>query len=85
MAKVFYIGVSGTARKIKKAYIGVNNTAREITDGYIGVNTLAYKFYSSEPVIPYDVNLGEDIQAFIENGTFNGDKTPNLYEEVQGE
>jgi hypothetical protein len=36
-----YIGVSGTARKIKTEYIGVSGVARKIKRAYIGVNGVA--------------------------------------------
>lgn len=48
MAKKSYIGINGTARKIKKWYIGVNGTARKVKKAYIGVNGIARQFYSSD-------------------------------------
>lgn len=47
MAKAFYIGVDGKARKCKKAYIGINNVARKIKKMYIGVAGKARLFFSS--------------------------------------
>ena len=46
MAKEFYIGVGGVARKVKQPYIGVNSVARKVKKGYIGVNGVARQFFS---------------------------------------
>jgi hypothetical protein len=46
MSKGIYIGVDGTARKVKRAYIGVDGTARRITKGYIGVGGVARPFWT---------------------------------------
>ena len=46
MAKAFYIGVGGVARKVKQPYIGVNSVARKVKKGYIGVNGVARQFFS---------------------------------------
>lgn len=47
MSKAAYMGVGGTARKVKKMYIGVNGTARKVKKAYIGVGGVARLFYSS--------------------------------------
>lgn len=41
MAKRAYVGVDGTARKVKKLYAGVGGTARKVKKGYVGVNGTA--------------------------------------------
>lgn len=46
MAKNTYLGISGTAHKIKKMYIGIDGKARKVKKGYIGVNGVARQFYS---------------------------------------
>lgn len=46
MAKAFYIGVGGVARKVKQPYIGVNSVARKVKKGYIGINGVARQFLS---------------------------------------
>lgn len=48
MAKGAYVGVSSTARKIKKIYVGVNGIARKVKKAYVGVNGIARLFYSAE-------------------------------------
>lgn len=47
MAKKAYIGVNGTARKVKKLYAGIENIARKVKKGYVGINGIARLFYSS--------------------------------------
>ena len=47
MSKAAYMGVGGTARKVKKMYIGVNGVARKVKKAYIGVGGVARLFYSS--------------------------------------
>ena len=49
MAKTGYIGVDGTARKIKGLYVGVNGVARKIKAAYVGVNGIARQWYAVEP------------------------------------
>ena len=41
----FYVGVSGTARQVKKLYIGVNSVARKVKKLYVGVNGVARKVF----------------------------------------
>ena len=48
MSKGMYVGVNGTAHKIKKAYVGVDGVARKVKKGYIGINGVARLVYSSE-------------------------------------
>lgn len=47
MAKGGYLGVGGTARKIKKGYIGIGGTARKIKKGYLGVGGVARLIYNA--------------------------------------
>lgn len=54
MGKAMYLGVSGKARKVKKAYIGVDGKARKIKKMYIGdANGKARLFWSGSDVNPY--------------------------------
>ena len=46
MAKGGYIGVSSTARRIKKIYIGQDGKAKKVKKAYIGVNGVAKLFYA---------------------------------------
>ena len=40
-----YVGMNGTARKVKAQYAGVNGTARKVTSQYAGVNGIAQKVW----------------------------------------
>ena len=42
-----YIGIGGTAKKIKNIYIGVGGTAKKVKKAYIGVGGVAKLWYSS--------------------------------------
>ncbi len=42
MAKGTYIGIGGTAHKVKKMYIGIGGVARKVKKIYIGVNGVAH-------------------------------------------
>lgn len=46
MAKSTYLGVAGTAHKVKKMYVGIAGKARKVKKGYIGVNGVARQFYA---------------------------------------
>ena len=46
MAKSTYLGISGTAHKVKRIYTGIDGKARKVKKGYIGVNGVARQFYS---------------------------------------
>lgn len=48
MSKGAYLGVDGTARKVRKIYVGVDGVARKVKKGYIGVNGIAHKFFGGE-------------------------------------
>lgn len=53
MAKGMYIGIGGTAKKIKKAYVGIDGVARKIKKAYIGIGGVARPFFSSEEIVRY--------------------------------
>lgn len=42
MSRGAWIGVGGTARRVKRLYVGVNGTARRVRKGYVGVNGLFF-------------------------------------------
>lgn len=42
-----YIGIGGTAKKIKNIYIGVGGVAKQVKKAYIGVGGVAKQWYSS--------------------------------------
>lgn len=46
-----YIGIGGTAKKIKNIYIGVGGVAKKVKKAYIGVGGVAKLWYTSESVI----------------------------------
>lgn len=50
-----YIGINGTAHKIKNIYIGVNGVARKVIKAYIGVNGTTRLFYSN--LYTYSTNI----------------------------
>lgn len=52
MTKSMYVGISGTARKVKKFYVGVSGTARTVKKAYVGVNGVARLFYTSDFWLP---------------------------------
>ena len=45
MAKGAYVGVNGTAHKIKNMYVGVNNVPHKVVKGYVGVNGVPKQFW----------------------------------------
>ena len=45
MSKGAYVGINGTAHKIKDIYVGVNNIAHKVVKGYVGVNGVAHLFW----------------------------------------
>ncbi len=47
MAKKTYIGVNGTARRVKKIYIGIDGVARKIKKAYIGIGGVARPCFGS--------------------------------------
>lgn len=53
MAKAAYLGVDGTARKIKKSYVGVGGTARKIRRAYLGVGGVARPCWSGAELVAY--------------------------------
>lgn len=46
-----FVGVGGTARKIKAVYVGVDGVARKITKAYVGVDGVARPCFSSRTTI----------------------------------
>lgn len=46
-----FVGVGGTARKIKAAYVGVDGVARKITKAYVGVDGVARPCFSRRTTI----------------------------------
>ena len=50
MAKGVYIGVGGTAQKVKKMYVGVSGVARKVKKAYIGVDGAARLWWASDPL-----------------------------------
>lgn len=55
MAKKVYIGVGGTARKVKKMYFGVDGKARKVKKAYIGVGGKARPFWTGGELTYYAV------------------------------
>ena len=45
MSKGLYVGVDGTARKVKTVYVGVDGVARKVKAAYVGVDGVAKKFF----------------------------------------
>ena len=43
-----YVGINGTATKVKRLYVGVNGIARKIKKMYVGVNGIARKVFGGE-------------------------------------
>ena len=58
MAKNVFVGVSNTARKVKRIYIGVDGVARKVKRVYLGVNGIARLVYSSE--LSYELFVSSD-------------------------
>ena len=46
MATNAYVGVSGTAKKIKNIYVGVNGVPKKVVKGYVGVNGVPKVFWT---------------------------------------
>lgn len=55
-----YIGIGGTAKKIKNIYIGVGGVAKQVKKAYIGVGGAAKLWYTSKPSI---ADLFSHVQA----------------------
>jgi hypothetical protein len=80
MPKGFYIGVDGTAKKVKRMYVGdKDGVARLITGGYVGVNGVARSVYSDDVNSIYIGTtwmFPEEISGMydyvVENGTNTG-------------
>ena len=48
MGKNAYMGIGGSARKIKQVYIGVDGVARAVKKGYIGIDGIARAFFGGQ-------------------------------------
>ena len=46
-----YIGIGGTAKKVKNIYVGVGGVAKKVKKGYIGVGGVAKQWYSALPTL----------------------------------
>ena len=68
MAKSIYLGVAGTAHKVKKMYTSIDGKARKVKKGYIGVNGVARQFYSAgygdAPEGTYALNADADAMIY---------------------
>lgn len=53
-----FVGVGGTARKIKAVYVGVDGVARKITKAYVGVDGVARPCFSSRTTITSNGAIG---------------------------
>ena len=67
MANGAYIGVDGTARKIRGLYVGVDGKARKIMKAYIGVNGVAKLCWASANPV-FAENTWEEIIAACKSG-----------------
>lgn len=74
MAKGAYIGIGGTAKKIKKIYIGVGGVAKKVKKAYIGVGGKAKLWFQS------DITLGRTLAA---SGITSG-KSPTTTANTRG-
>lgn len=50
-----YIGIGGTAKKVKNIYVGVGGVAKKVKKGYIGVGGVAKLWYTSQREWIWDV------------------------------
>lgn len=67
-----YIGIGGTAKKIKNIYIGVGGTAKQVKKAYIGVNGVAQLWYSSQREWVWDVYAVNSGYNLIEGESSSG-------------
>ena len=67
MARGAYIGVGGTAKKIKKIYFGVGGVAKKVKKAYIGVGGVAKLFWAA----PVTVVAGTNLTDALINGNAN--------------
>lgn len=51
MGGKLYVGVGGTATRIKKLYVGVNGVARKVKKLYVGVNGIARKVFGGGELV----------------------------------
>lgn len=69
MAKRYYVGIDGVARKIKKCYIGVNGVARKVVKGYVGVEGIAREFIETVEIGHYWLIDSSGTKEYMSNGT----------------
>lgn len=72
MAKKAYIGVNGSARKVKKPYIGIDGTARKITRAYVGVNGKAQRCFDLRTMNVSSVSVSPAMQGIYDGAYGNG-------------
>ena len=60
MAKEWYRGVSGVARKVTTPYRGVGGVARKVTKGYRGVSGVARQFFAAGTPIA-NLSVGDSV------------------------
>lgn len=53
MAKKAYLGVDGTARKVKSTYVGVHGLARKVKKAYVGIGGVARPFFGGDGLVKY--------------------------------
>lgn len=72
-----YIGIGGTAKKVKNIYVGVGGVAKKVKKGYIGVGGVAKLWYSSGWVwdiytIGYNTLAGESMSLSSSKAFYAG-------------
>ena len=72
MAKKAYIGVNGSARKVKKPYIGIDGTARKITRAYVGVNGKAKRCFDLRTMNVSSVSVSPAMEGISDGAYGNG-------------
>ena len=53
MAKRAYIGIGGTAEKIRKGYVGIDSAARKLKKAYIGIGGVARPCWAGGEIVYY--------------------------------
>ena len=75
MAKAWYEGIDGVARKVKQPYRSVDGVARKVTKGYRGVDGIARQFFDgmgSWAFQTYTNNPGNTYAAITVYDTYAG-------------
>ena len=65
MTQELYVGVDGTARRVKAMYVGVDGIARKVTNAYIGIDGLARQFFG-KPASELTPEEEEVLIAYVE-------------------